>query len=35
MKDVDNVDIATVYARLKSGSENHMRAFVRNLNQNG
>ncbi|MBP6921095.1 DUF2202 domain-containing protein [Candidatus Gracilibacteria bacterium] len=35
MKDIDNIDIKTVYARLKSGSENHMRAFIRNLSQNG
>ncbi len=35
MKNIDNADIATVYAELKRGSENHMRAFVRNITQAG
>lgn len=35
MKNIDNADIAAVYAELKRGSENHMRAFVRNITQAG
>lgn len=32
---VDNQDIAFVYNNLKSGSENHLRAFVKNLSMRG
>lgn len=35
MKDIDNADILTVYSQLKRGSENHMRAFVKNITQVG
>jgi hypothetical protein len=35
MKDIDNTDILVVYFQLKRGSENHMRAFVRNIAQSG
>jgi len=31
----DTPDIALVYANLEKGSRNHMRAFVRNLDQRG
>lgn len=34
-KEVDNQDIKMVYNNLKLGSENHLRAFVRNLANNG
>ncbi len=33
--EVDNQDIVFVYNNLKRGSENHLRAFVRNLSLNG
>lgn len=32
---VDNQDITFVYNNLKSGSENHLRAFVKNLSMRG
>lgn len=32
---VDNADIEFVYSNLKRGSENHLRAFVRNLSVRG
>ncbi|MCB9807352.1 DUF2202 domain-containing protein [Candidatus Peribacteria bacterium] len=35
MKNIDNADITMVYSQLKRGSENHMRAFVRNISQAG
>lgn len=34
-KVVDNQDITYVYNNLKAGSENHLRAFVRNLSMRG
>lgn len=35
LADVDNDDIRTVYQNLERGSENHMRAFVRQLDSRG
>jgi hypothetical protein len=35
LESVDNTDIRTVFQNLLSGSENHMRAFIRQLSQNG
>lgn len=32
LAETDNADIQTVYENLRVGSENHLRAFVRNLN---
>jgi hypothetical protein len=32
LAETDNADIQTVYENLRAGSENHLRAFVRNLN---
>ena len=34
-EDVDNVDIELVYNNLLKGSENHLRAFVKNLSARG
>jgi len=34
-RDTETPDIALVYANLEMGSRNHMRAFVRNLEQRG
>jgi hypothetical protein len=34
-EDIDNADLAAVYANLIKGSENHLRAFVKNLNKQG
>jgi len=33
--DVDNADLAAVYANLISGSKNHLKAFVKNLKNQG
>jgi hypothetical protein len=33
--DIDNADLAAVYANLISGSKNHLRAFVKNLKNQG
>lgn len=33
--ETDNADIKAVYANLRKGSENHLRAFVRTLSNNG
>jgi len=34
MKNVDNLDILAVYDNLVKGSENHLRAFSKNLSKN-
>ena len=35
LKEVDNEDIILVYENLLRGSRNHLRSFVRNMNQSG
>ncbi len=35
LKETDNADLTYVYSNLEKGSENHLRAFVRNLSNRG